>query len=111
MRKWDKDDGIYNFSRHGSQLSLIFFLILAARIIVKERVTTAGGVPSMVMDLIETSMEINYLETLSCGGAPASDTMPRDVLKRFRKTVDACVPLVPILSVANGCMQRTRLRA
>lgn len=55
----------------------------------------------MVMDLIETSLESNYLESLSCGGAPASDTMPKDVFKRFRKTVEAYVPSVPVRTLRN----------
>ncbi|KAI5121730.1 hypothetical protein M0805_009023 [Coniferiporia weirii] len=63
-RKWDKEE--------------------AARIIVKERITSAGGVPSVIMDLIETSLEPTALETLSCGGASTSEAMPRDVYKRFR---------------------------
>ena len=45
----------------------------------------------MVMDLIETSLDTSQLESLACGGAPASDTMPKDVLKKFKKVVDAYV--------------------
>ncbi|KAH8113106.1 long-chain-fatty-acid-CoA ligase [Phellopilus nigrolimitatus] len=63
IRKWDKEE--------------------AARIIVRERLTNAGGVPSMILDLIESSLEPSVLETLSCGGAPSSETMPKEVLRRF----------------------------
>ena len=65
MHKWDKEE--------------------AALIIKRERLTSAGGVPSMVMDLIESSLEAggSSLESLNCGGAPSAETMPREVVRRF----------------------------
>ena len=72
-------------------MKLFLYTPVAAQLIIKERITNAGGVPSMVMDLIETSLETSQLESLACGGAPASDTMPKDVLKKFKKVVDAYV--------------------
>ncbi|EJD00631.1 long-chain-fatty-acid-CoA ligase [Fomitiporia mediterranea MF3/22] len=64
MHKWDKEE--------------------AARIIKRERLTNAGGVPSMIMDLIESSLDSDALENLSCGGAPSAETMPKEVKRRFK---------------------------
>ncbi|KAF9462626.1 hypothetical protein BDZ94DRAFT_713673 [Collybia nuda] len=41
----------------------------AARLIQEENISIAGGVPSMVSDLIERSGRVNILETLMFGGA------------------------------------------
>lgn len=41
----------------------------------------------MVMDLLESSLKDGPLEQLACGGAPASDSMPRDVQKRFKNVI------------------------
>jgi len=64
MRKWEKNE--------------------AARLIMAEKLTHAGGVPSMIMDLLETNLKSDTLEGLSCGGAPSAETMPDDVSKRFK---------------------------
>ncbi|KAL5500943.1 hypothetical protein ACEPAH_9330 [Sanghuangporus vaninii] len=72
MHKWDKEE--------------------AALIIKRERLTSAGGVPSMIMDLIESSLDSagnSSLESLSCGGAPSAETMPREVARRFGAGVDS----------------------
>ncbi|KAL5480310.1 hypothetical protein ACEPAI_1580 [Sanghuangporus weigelae] len=72
MHKWDKEE--------------------AALIIKRERLTSAGGVPSMIMDLIESSLDkagYSSLESLSCGGAPSAETMPREVVRRFGAVVDS----------------------
>lgn len=63
----------------------------AVRLIQEENITLAGGVPSVIMDIIETSIGKTGkvpLENLSCGGAPASETMPGDVIRRFKGAVD-----------------------
>lgn len=65
---------------------------LAARIIKRENITAAGGVPSMVMDLIESSLDSDALESLGCGGAPSAETMPKEVQRRF-KNVESYVLL------------------
>ena len=85
MHKWDKEE--------------------AALIIKRERITSAGGVPSMIMDLLESSLEPgagagNSLEALSCGGAPSAETMPREVAKRFG--IEAYVPF--FLSYISVCV-------
>ncbi|KLO12121.1 acetyl-CoA synthetase-like protein [Schizopora paradoxa] len=69
MRKWDKNE--------------------AARLIMAENLTHAGGVPSMIMDLLETNLKSDKLENLSCGGAPSAETMPDDVLQRFKNVESA----------------------
>ncbi|KAL5512438.1 hypothetical protein ACEPAG_3430 [Sanghuangporus baumii] len=72
MHKWDKEE--------------------AALIIKRERLTSAGGVPSMIMDLMESSLDKagnSTLESLSCGGAPSAETMPREVVRRFGAEVDS----------------------
>ncbi len=56
----------------------------AARLIVAENLTHAGGVPSMIMDLLETNLKSDTLENLSSGGAPSAETMPDDISKRFK---------------------------
>lgn len=56
--------------------------------------TNAGGVPSMIMDLLESSLlreldqdgsgeKKNPLESLACGGAPSAETMPGEVSRKF----------------------------
>ncbi|PAV15027.1 long-chain-fatty-acid- ligase [Pyrrhoderma noxium] len=69
IRKWNKDE--------------------AARLIVREGITNAGGVPSMVMDLLDSDLASNTLEALSYGGAPSAETMPKDVHVRFPKVESA----------------------
>ncbi|KAJ7160799.1 long-chain-fatty-acid-CoA ligase [Mycena filopes] len=54
MRKWDP--------------------VMAARLIRQEKLTSAGGVPSMAAEIIETTRGYN-LESLTFGGAPAADIM------------------------------------
>lgn len=39
----------------------------------------------MAMDLIESSADLSSLERISYGGAPASDTIAKEILKRFPK--------------------------
>ncbi|KAL0565991.1 hypothetical protein V5O48_016030, partial [Marasmius crinis-equi] len=51
----------------------------AIRLIKAENITTAGGVPSMVADLLEIGGIA--LETLSFGGAPASKMLPATISK------------------------------
>ena len=62
-------------------------LRVAARVILRERVTNAGGVPSMIMDLLESpvlaSSGQSPLESLACGGAPSAETMPDEVARKF----------------------------
>ncbi|PPQ98616.1 hypothetical protein CVT24_003949 [Panaeolus cyanescens] len=55
MRKWDVEQAI--------------------RWIKQENVTVAGGVPSMVMDLMHSPLKGHNLEGLLFGGAPAPDTL------------------------------------
>ncbi|KAF9049753.1 hypothetical protein BJ165DRAFT_1453443 [Panaeolus papilionaceus] len=55
MRKWDTEK--------------------AVKWIKQENVTVAGGVPSMVMDLMLSSLRGHKLEGLLFGGAPAPDTL------------------------------------
>ncbi|TEB38383.1 acetyl-CoA synthetase-like protein [Coprinellus micaceus] len=47
----------------------------AVKLIKKENVAVAGGVPSMVSDLIESSLVGHPLEGLLFGGAPAPDSL------------------------------------
>ncbi|KAJ7047406.1 hypothetical protein C8F04DRAFT_1205344 [Mycena alexandri] len=44
----------------------------AARLIKQERLTSAGGVPSMAADLIESALKGYNLDSLTFGGAPAA---------------------------------------
>jgi acyl-CoA synthetase (AMP-forming)/AMP-acid ligase II len=54
----------------------------AAFLIKKERVTLAGGVPHMVMELVELlEGEDHALEGLTFGGAPASSRLPETVAR------------------------------
>ncbi|TFK43550.1 hypothetical protein BDQ12DRAFT_184901 [Crucibulum laeve] len=55
MRKWDPEE--------------------AARLIKQENITIAGGVPSMVADLVNSSVAGHPLEGLMFGGAPAPDSL------------------------------------
>ncbi|KAG2015644.1 long-chain-fatty-acid-CoA ligase [Coprinopsis cinerea AmutBmut pab1-1] len=63
MRKWDVEEGV--------------------RLIRRENVTVAGGVPSMVSDLIESSLVGHKLEGLLFGGAPAPDSLVPRARKAF----------------------------
>ncbi|KAJ6599084.1 hypothetical protein DFH09DRAFT_1130060 [Mycena vulgaris] len=47
----------------------------AARLIRQEKLTSAGGVPSMSADLIESNLAGYPLEALTFGGAPAADIL------------------------------------
>ncbi|KAH6914008.1 hypothetical protein BKA70DRAFT_1260152 [Coprinopsis sp. MPI-PUGE-AT-0042] len=60
MRKWDVEEDCFSFP---------------TRLIRRENVTVAGGVPSMVSDLIESSLVGHKLEGLLFGGAPAPDSL------------------------------------
>ncbi|KAJ2915027.1 hypothetical protein MD484_g5364, partial [Candolleomyces efflorescens] len=55
----------------------------AARLIKAESITVAGGVPSMVSDLVDSSSAGHPLEALMFGGAPAPDTLPPRAQKTF----------------------------
>ncbi|KAM0749660.1 long-chain-fatty-acid-CoA ligase [Meredithblackwellia eburnea MCA 4105] len=50
----------------------------AVRLIKREQVTTAGGVPHMVMEIIDAlkGVEGHVLDGVSFGGAPSSDRLP-----------------------------------
>lgn len=62
MRKWDSDSG--------------------ARLVVEEKLTLAGGVPHMVLELVENLKGKDHkLESLSFGGGPASIKLPETVGK------------------------------
>ncbi|TFK26460.1 acetyl-CoA synthetase-like protein [Coprinopsis marcescibilis] len=67
MRKWDVEEGV--------------------RLIRRENVTVAGGVPSMVSDLIESSLAGHNLEGLLFGGAPAPDSL----VPRARKAYPSAI--------------------
>ena len=57
--KWDKEEGL--------------------RLIKTEKITMAGGVPSVVMDLLEVSdLGKSTLETYAFGGSPASENITKD---------------------------------
>ncbi|KAJ3517299.1 hypothetical protein NMY22_g13995 [Coprinellus aureogranulatus] len=56
---------------------------IAARLIREENVAVAGGVPSMVSDLIESSLVGHPLEGLLFGGAPAPDSLVPRARKAF----------------------------
>ncbi|RXW25143.1 hypothetical protein EST38_g700 [Candolleomyces aberdarensis] len=55
----------------------------AARLIKAENITVAGGVPSMVSDLVDSSTAGHPLEALMFGGAPPPDTLPPRAQKTF----------------------------
>ncbi|KAF6762632.1 long-chain-fatty-acid-CoA ligase [Ephemerocybe angulata] len=55
----------------------------ASSLIKAENVTVAGGVPSMVSDLVDSSSAGHPLESLLFGGAPAPDTLPPRAQKTF----------------------------
>ncbi|KAJ2925118.1 hypothetical protein H1R20_g11976, partial [Candolleomyces eurysporus] len=55
----------------------------AVRLIKRENVAVAGGVPSMVSDLIESSLAGHPLEGLLFGGAPAPDSLVPRARKAF----------------------------
>ena len=65
MRKWDINE--------------------AVELIGRERLTAAGGVPSMVAELVESklSKEKNTLESFLFGGAPASNRLPGQAMGVF----------------------------
>lgn len=60
-------------------------IFAAVRLINREKITSAGGVPSMAMDLLESGVDISSIETIAYGGAPAAETMAKDIIKRFPK--------------------------
>ncbi|SCV72538.1 BQ2448_4075 [Microbotryum intermedium] len=54
----------------------------ASELIIRERVTLAGGVPHMVLEIVDLlSKEGHALEALSFGGGPASSRLPEMVKK------------------------------
>ncbi|CAK5277834.1 unnamed protein product [Mycena citricolor] len=57
----------------------------AARVIIEEKLTSAGGVPSMPGDLLETILAKQHypIEGLSLGGAPAPESLPARARKAF----------------------------
>ncbi|KAF8639785.1 hypothetical protein AX17_001045 [Amanita inopinata Kibby_2008] len=63
MRKWDPDE--------------------AARLIQKENIAIAGGVPSMVSDLTDVARNGLPLDALMFGGAPAPDSLTSRAKKAF----------------------------
>ena len=70
MRKWDAE--------------------LALRLIEQERITSAGGVPTIAWQLIEHprvgEYDLSSLEGLSYGGAPAPGELVRRIKQRFPKS-------------------------
>lgn len=76
MRKWDSDAG--------------------ARLVVEEKLTLAGGVPHMVLELVEKLKGKDHkLEGLSFGGGPASIKLP--------ETVGKMLPGIPAGQGEVGC--------
>jgi long-chain acyl-CoA synthetase len=73
MRKWDAE--------------------LALRLIERERITSAGGVPTIAWQLIEHPRlgehDLSSLEGLSYGGAPAPGELVRRIKARFPKSAPA----------------------
>ncbi|KAF8318005.1 long-chain-fatty-acid-CoA ligase [Clavulina sp. PMI_390] len=64
MRKWDVEQGI--------------------DLLIKEKITTTGGVPSIALDLLENEKFLKtktYLDLISYGGAPAPPQIARNVPK------------------------------
>ena len=63
---------------------------LAMRLIERERITSAGGVPTIAWQLIEHpkvgDYDLSSLETLSYGGAPAAGELVRRIKLRFPKS-------------------------
>ncbi|SGY68549.1 BQ5605_C004g02897 [Microbotryum silenes-dioicae] len=54
----------------------------ASELIIRERVTLAGGVPHMVLEIVDRlSRQSHALEALSFGGGPASSRLPEMVKK------------------------------
>lgn len=49
-----------------------------------ERITSAGGVPSMAADIIDSGLDAgDSLQSISFGGAPASIRIPAAMKKKF----------------------------
>jgi len=59
----------------------------AARLIRLEKLTAAGGVPSMSSDLIESELKGYPLDGLSFGGAPAADILTTRALAAFPNVI------------------------
>ncbi|KAG5733854.1 2-succinylbenzoate--CoA ligase [Termitomyces sp. T112] len=80
---------IATFSGHKVILMRRWIPEEGARLIKEESCTIAGGVPSMVMDLLETSLaDSGYpLESFSFGGAPAPDVLTEKATKLFPTAV------------------------
>ncbi|KAK7038788.1 hypothetical protein VNI00_010675 [Paramarasmius palmivorus] len=55
----------------------------AFKIIKRENITSAGGVPSIVFDLMVKSKELKNLDTLWLGGGPTSESMFEQIRKAF----------------------------
>lgn len=65
---------------------------IAASIILRERITNTGGIPYMVMDLLESVFarsgdEGHALESISYGGAPSSSGLPESIVKKLGQAV------------------------
>ena len=58
--------------------------ITAIRIIKEEKINTVGGVPSVILDMLEVSDDVTTIETVSSGGAPVSESMADEARRRFR---------------------------
>ncbi|KAJ7498943.1 hypothetical protein FB451DRAFT_1203575 [Mycena latifolia] len=59
----------------------------AARLIREEKLTSAGGVPSMSSDLIESELAGYPLDGLSFGGAPTADILTTRALAAFPNVI------------------------
>ncbi|KAF8655311.1 hypothetical protein AX16_003208 [Volvariella volvacea WC 439] len=59
----------------------------AVRLIKTENIAASGGVPSMALDLIESSLGDGKLEMLSFGGAPAPDSLVKRAVATFPSTL------------------------
>ncbi len=76
----------------GAKLAMTrkFDPILAFELIQRERLTSAGGVPTIAWQLIEHPARVNYdlssLEVVSYGGAPSAPELVRKIKETFPKS-------------------------
>ncbi|KAF4623121.1 hypothetical protein D9613_001373 [Agrocybe pediades] len=80
MRKWDAEEGFIFSSRHSSRVSDTFDRLE------NENVAVAGGVPSMVSDLADSSCAGQPLDSLLFGGAPAHNSLAVRAQQAFPTT-------------------------
>lgn len=58
-------------------------ILISYRIIKEENISFAGGVPSMVSDLLESSAVGHSLDAVLFGGAPSPNQLPIQASKAF----------------------------